>query len=165
MRPDFDELEFVIGGFAAASAEPEIVTPEILTTELDYTSDVQTAGNSPAILGAVFSLPFGVFSVGAATVPRTAKYTLIRRAYEKIKSYIAGEARPISEEEFREALEYCGLIDSLKQVLQKHAQQHGMTEPELFYKILTAIRENPAYKYISDANKINLANRLMPKLS
>ena len=182
-------LEFVSGGFAAAATETSIITPEVLTAEIGKTSETQTDKNSfgaaiasgavTATSGSVI-LPFltAILS-GAAVVTGVAgvaitsgsvmssgvgdgsfKSTILYRAYKIIKSYIDGEGRPITEKEFCEALEYKGLIDTLRQVLKKHAQQHNITEHELYLNMLDKIRGNPAYTNINDEYKINLATRL-----
>lgn len=133
-----DPFEFVSGGFAAAATESELVTPEIFAN---------------AIVP-VRELGFGLIA------PRKVDKSIFRSAYEKIKSYINDEGRPLTGEEFRETLTYDGLIHSLRKILRAYAQKHDMTEHELYSRTIKVIREHKAYINISDDDKEELARRL-----
>ncbi len=86
--------------------------------------------------------------------------SIFRSAYEKIKSYISGEGRPLTVKEFRETLSCDGLINSFRQVLKEYAQENGMTEHELYLRTIKVIREHNAYRNIGDDDKVELARRL-----
>ena len=125
-----EPFEFVSDVFAAAATEPKIITP------------------MPCVMYSVaFEL---VGAVGSA----------FRSAYEKIKSYISGEGRPLTVKEFRETLSCDGLINSFRQVLKEYAQENGMTEHELYLRTIKVIREHNAYSNIGDDDKEELARRL-----
>ena len=125
-----EPFEFVSDVFAAAATEPKIITP------------------MPCVMYSVAFEPVG--AVGSA----------FRSAYEKIKSYINDEGRPLTVEEFRETLSYDELIHSLRKILRAYAQEHNMTEHELYPRAIKVIREHNAYINIGDDDKEELARRL-----
>ena len=108
----------------------------------------QTAGHS-----------LEVFALIAPSTVRLA-CGIVVDSYEKIKSYISGEGRPITQEEFLEALNYHGLIEKLRQSLKEYALRSNITELDLYSKVLDRICKNPAYRNIDEEYKIELARRL-----
>ena len=167
-------IDEIIGGFAAAAAESEIVTPEVLKANVADKSSVQPEEDSRGFSGAIgavgaailypMAIPLAAAIAGVATtanVPRSGLVgSIFNRAYEIIRSYISGKGRPITLEEFLEALNYRGLIDKLRQNLKAYAQRQKMTEQDLYLNTLDKIRGNKAYRNIDDEYKIKLATRL-----
>ena len=167
-------IDAVIGGFAAAAAEAETVTPEVLKANVVDKSSVQPEEDSrgfSGVIGAVGAailspivIPLAATLSGATTMANIVGSglagSIFNRAYEIIKSYVSGEGNPITLEEFSEALNYHGLIDKLRQNLREYAQQNKMTESDLYLNVLDKIRRNKAYSNIGDEYKIKLAIRL-----
>lgn len=85
-------------------------------------------------------------------------YKIIK--YLKDKKEVAGQGRPITQEEFLKTLNNQDIINAIRQNLKENSRQYHMTEYQLYLSTLDTIRGNPAYKNISDDDKINLATRL-----
>ena len=122
------------------------------SSAVDIVAERETANQT-----AGYSL--GVFALVAPSTVRLA-CGIVVDSYEKIKNYISGEGRPITSEEFLEALNYRGLIEKLRQSLKEYALRSNVTELDLYSRVLDRIRKNPAYRNIDEGNKIELATCL-----
>jgi len=171
-----------IGGFAAAAAAA--VTPEVLIAGIGgaavLASDALAVAGEVAVEEAAIQAARTVaveqataqaarYSLGAAIAPWVGGVllagTVLYGAYKiikylKDKKEVSGKGRPITQEEFYDTLNNRDVINALRSNLRENARQYNMNEYSLYSSTLDTIRGNPAYKNISDDDKINLATRL-----
>ena len=171
-----------IGGFAAAAAAA--ITPEVLIAGIGgaavLASDALAVAGEVAVEEAAIQAARTVaveqataqaarYSFGAAIAPWVGGVllagTVLYGAYKiikylKDKKEVSGKGRPITQEEFYDTLNNRDVINALRSNLRENARQYNMNEYSLYSSTLDTIRGNPAYKNISDDDKINLATRL-----
>ena len=104
-------------------------------------------------------------SFGAAIAPWVGGVllagTILYGGYKIIKHLKGNKAgRPITQEEFSKTLKNGDIIEAIRRNLKENASQYNMTEYQLYSSTIDTICGNPAYKNISDDDKIILAARL-----
>ena len=159
-----------VGGFAAAAAEPQVLAAIIGGAAA---LGKQVIAKQAAAQAARFALgraivPWvgGVLLAGAVLY---GGYKIVKHLKDKDRDFEVNigkdglnvkAGRAITLEEFLKALSNKKLIAALREKLKEDARQHNLSEQQLFASTLDTVRGNPAYKNISDDDKIKLAKRL-----